>query len=108
MTETAQALLLILSGTGVGAALFGIYALVRITMLGAGSRIVTYASILLAGVAVTQGTLLIRLIQTLSTPAPPSAVAWFYIAGLVVQTIGLIGSAKVAIDKLAGLEVDGK
>lgn len=104
MTKFAQATLLIFTGSGVGAALFGAYALVRSHMLGAKKRIITYATVLLTGVAITQGTLLVRLIQSLDTPSPTSAVTWFYIIGLLIQTLGLIGSAKVAIDNLTDLE----
>ena len=104
MTKIAQALLLIFTGSGVGAALFGAYALVRTALLGVRRRIITYATVLLVGVSITQGTLLVRIIQTLDTPTPATGVTWFYVMGLVVQTIGLIGSAKVAIDKLADVE----
>lgn len=102
MANLLYALLLILTGSAIGAALFGTYATIRIMLLGGRKKILTYASTLLIGVSITQGTLLYALIQ--AGQATPSGRAWFYTLGLVIQSMGLIGAAKVAIDKLADIE----
>ena len=102
MLNFIYAMLLILTGSAVGAALFGAYAMVRLYLLGQRKKIITYATILLAGTALTQGVLLARLIQL-----GEAAVSWAtigYLMGLSIQSVGLIGSAKVAIDKLAAVE----
>lgn len=101
MDKLIYAALLIFSGFSVGCALVGTVASWRLAGLGA--TMARHAIVLLIGVVLTQTVLLIRLIQ--SGTAVPSLAAWLYLAGLVVQSLGLLSTTAFAVGRLADYEV---
>jgi hypothetical protein len=72
-----------------------------------GSHLDLAAVVLDAGVVITNGTLVWALIQTIGTPgasAGPSGLEWFFLAGSVTLTVGLVWQAALTIKDLPEAE----
>ena len=100
MANLLYALLLIFGGFSVGCAVVGTVISWKVARLGA--RMAKHAISLLIGVAVSQGVLVVRLIQVGETT--PSGAAWFYIAGIAIQSYGLVATTAFAAQRLSEYE----
>jgi len=106
MSKFLFTLLMIAGGTGVGLALVcGVF---RYRMFRLTGRMAQLPYIILtAGIAVTQGVLVIRLGQ-IGDVGDVSWFAWAYALGLLLTTVGLAWQSRDLIVRLAAAENGGK
>ena len=100
MANVLYALLLIFGGFATGCAVVG--AVVSWKLARKGARMSRHAVPLLAGIILSQGVLVVRLVQLGETT--PSGAAWLYVAGLAVQSYGLLMTTAFAVERLSEYE----